>query len=228
MRSWWARRGQSNSTRGTPPASPSWGCFCTVMLPSAGLGSRPEVLQLSSLPEYSTGGTAHVIVNNQIGFTTDPKLARSSPHPTDFAKAVGAPIFHVNGDDPEAVAHACQLAVEWRQLFGRDVVVDLCASNTATTNRTSPRVTQPLMYQRISTHPSTATLYAQKLTEQRGGAQQTEVEGWRKEFQDEFENKWRESPQAHPHPQEWLAGNWQGQALGQRYTSGEFSPQAYL
>jgi 2-oxoglutarate dehydrogenase complex dehydrogenase (E1) component-like enzyme len=91
----------------------------------SGQGVVAEMLELSALPQYSTGGTVHVIINNKIGFTTSPADARSSLHPTDMAKATGAPIFHVNGDDVEAVVNVCKVAVEFRQMFKRDVIIDL-------------------------------------------------------------------------------------------------------
>ncbi|GAQ84781.1 2-oxoglutarate dehydrogenase E1 component [Klebsormidium nitens] len=179
-----------------------------------GLGLPVEVMQLSDLPEYTTGGTIHVILNNQIGFTTDPKLARSSPHPSDVAKGVGAPIFHVNGDDPEAVVRVCQLAVDWRQRFKRDVVVDLvCYRRHGHNEQDDPRVTQPLTSKIIASHPSTYQLYLQRALAEKWVTQEV-VDAWTAEFTSAFESEYAAAAAYIPAPQEWLASNWQGDALG--------------
>ena len=115
----------------------------------AGQGIVPETFGLSELRGYKTGGTVHVIVNNQIGFTTSPSFSRSSPYPSDFAKGVEAPIFHVNGDDPEAVVTVARIATEYRQNFGRDVVIDMfCYRRLGHNEGDEPKFTQPLMYGR--------------------------------------------------------------------------------
>jgi multifunctional 2-oxoglutarate metabolism enzyme len=130
----------------------------------AGQGVVAETMHLSGLHGYRTGGTIHVVVNNQIGFTTLPEDARSSTYATDVAKMVHAPAFHVNGDDPEAVVHVAGLALEYRQKFRRDVVIDLVCYRRWGHNETDePSYTQPLMYERIKSHPSVATLYGEKL-----------------------------------------------------------------
>jgi 2-oxoglutarate dehydrogenase E1 component len=130
----------------------------------AGQGVVAETMHLSGLHGYRTGGTIHVVVNNQIGFTTLPEDARSSTYATDVAKMVHAPAFHVNGDDPEAVAYVAGLALEYRQKFRKDVVIDMVCYRRWGHNETDePSYTQPLMYARIKSHPSAATLYGEKL-----------------------------------------------------------------
>jgi 2-oxoglutarate decarboxylase len=130
----------------------------------AGQGIVAETMNLSGLHGYRTGGTIHVVVNNQIGFTTKPEDARSSTYATDISKMVHAPAFHVNGDDPEAVAYVAGLALEYRQKFRKDVVIDLVCYRRWGHNETDePSYTQPLMYARIKSHPSAATLYGDKL-----------------------------------------------------------------
>ena len=122
----------------------------------AGQGLVAEALELSDLAGFTTGGTIHVIVNNQIGFTTSPSAARSSPYPSDVAKGVQAPIFHVNGDDPEAVVEVARVATEYRQQFKKDVVIDLFCYRRHGHNETDePAFTQPLMYRTIARHPTT-------------------------------------------------------------------------
>ena len=119
---------------------------------------------MSGLPGHNIGGTIHVIVNNQIGFTTAPRFARSSPYPSDVAKLAQAPIFHVNGDDPEAVVHCAKVATEYRQKFNRDVVIDMvCYRRFGHNEGDEPSFTQPLMYKKIKSHPTTLNLYSETI-----------------------------------------------------------------
>ncbi|XP_072534173.1 2-oxoglutarate dehydrogenase-like, mitochondrial [Salminus brasiliensis] len=130
----------------------------------AGQGVVYETFHLSELPSYTTQGTIHVVVNNQIGFTTDPRMARSSPYPTDVARVVNAPIFHVNADDPEAVMHVCRVAAEWRSTFNKDVVIDLvCYRRFGHNEMDEPMFTQPLMYKQIRKQEHVLKKYADKL-----------------------------------------------------------------
>lgn len=133
----------------------------------AGQGVVAETLELSDLRDYTTGGTIHVVVNNQIGFTTDPRYARSSPYPTDVAKTVGVPIFHVNGDCPESVVRVCRMAIEYRQRFQKDVVIDLfCYRRHGHNELDQPMFTQPAMYKRIKSHQTPLETYGANLIEE--------------------------------------------------------------
>jgi 2-oxoglutarate dehydrogenase E1 component len=134
----------------------------------AGQGVVAECFAMSGLPGHNTGGTIHIIVNNQIGFTTSPRFARSSPYPSDVAKMVDAPIIHANGDDPEAVVYAARIASEFRLKFNRDVVVDLiCYRRFGHNEGDEPSFTQPLMYKKIRSHPTPVKVYGKKLIDQK-------------------------------------------------------------
>jgi len=130
----------------------------------SGQGVVYETMHLSDLPSYTTGGTIHIVVNNQVGFTTDPRFSRSSPYCTDVAKVVNAPILHVNADDPEAVMHVCNVAANWRADWGKDVVIDLvCYRRNGHNEADEPSFTQPLMYKRIRELPNVLNKYADQL-----------------------------------------------------------------
>ena len=130
----------------------------------AGQGIVAECFAMSGLPGHNIGGTIHIIVNNQIGFTTSPRFARSSPYPSEVAKIAQAPILHVNGDDPEAVVHCAKIATEFRQQFNRDIVIDMfCYRRFGHNEGDEPYFTQPLMYKKIKSHPTTLKIYSEKL-----------------------------------------------------------------
>lgn len=159
----------------------------------AGQGVVAETLNLSQLKGYRTGGTIHIIINNQIGFTTAPEDARSSPYATDVAKMVQAPIFHVNGDDPEASAWVTQLAFEYRQKFKKDVVIDLFGYRRHGHNEgDDPVYTQPLMYKKIKEHPSVKQIYERKLIDE-GLITQEDAEKTDDDIYSELENSLKKS-----------------------------------
>jgi 2-oxoglutarate dehydrogenase E1 component len=178
----------------------------------AGQGVVAECFALSGLKGYRTGGTIHFIVNNQIGFTTAPHYSRTSPYPSDVALMVEAPILHVNGDDPEAVVYAAKVATEYRQKFGKDVVIDMfCYRRFGHNEGDDPTMTQPLMYARIKGHPSTRELYTSRLIEQ-GVATQGEIDGWIGEFDTFLDAEFEAGKTYHADKADWLDGKWSGLA----------------
>ena len=184
----------------------------------AGQGSVPETLALSELRGYRTGGTMHVIVNNQIGFTTSPRFSRFTPYPSDPAKMVQAPIFHVNGDDAEAVAYVCKLATEFRQKFKRDVVIDvLCYRKYGHNEGDEPMFTQPLMYKRIGKKESPAAIYSEALKRE-GVVDQAYVDAEYKAFNDHFEEAFDTGKNFKPNKANWLEGKWSGKAAADKGT----------
>ena len=173
----------------------------------AGQGIVAECFAMSGLPGHNTGGTIHIIVNNQIGFTTSPRFARSSPYPSDVAKMVEAPILHVNGDDPEAVIYATRIATEFRLKFNRDVVVDLiCYRRFGHNEGDEPSFTQPLMYEKIRSHPTTLKLYGQKLTHEQIFTEEG-VNQKIKTFKDLLDDQFKTAKDYKPKI-EWFEGTW--------------------
>jgi len=173
----------------------------------AGQGVVAECFAMSGLPGHNTGGTIHIIVNNQIGFTTNPKFARSSPYPSDLAKMVEAPILHVNGDDPEAVVHCARIAIEFRQKFNRDVVIDMFCYRRFGHNETDePAFTQPVMYKKIKKHPTTLNVYAKQLIKE-GTINSKDFDIYKKEFKNLLDNQLKTAKEYKPQL-EWYEGVW--------------------
>jgi 2-oxoglutarate dehydrogenase E1 component len=176
----------------------------------AGQGVVAECFAMSGTKGFHTGGTIHFIVNNQIGFTTAPAYARSSPYPSDVALMVPAPIFHVNGDDPEAVVHCARIATEFRQLFHKDVVIDMFCYRRFGHNETDePSFTQPLMYRAIKEHPTTLSLYAQRLVGERV-VSEDDVKRMQHGFTEQLDSESEASKNHRPDRADWLDGRWTG------------------
>ncbi|WP_226697269.1 2-oxoglutarate dehydrogenase E1 component [Qipengyuania flava] len=176
----------------------------------AGQGIVWECLGFSGVRGYNTGGCLHFVINNQIGFTTSPQFARSSPYPSDVAKGVQAPILHVNGDDPEAVTFACKLAVEYRQTFGRDIVIDMwCYRRFGHNEGDEPKFTQPLMYDEIRQHPKVSAIYSARLEEE-GVIEKGFADGLIAEFTDHLEKEFAEAKDYKPDQADWFGGRWAG------------------
>lgn len=176
----------------------------------AGQGVVAETLELSDLRDYTTGGTIHVVVNNQIGFTTDPRYARSSPYPTDVAKSVGVPIFHVNGDCPESVVRVCKLAMEYRQRYQKDVVIDLfCYRRHGHNELDQPMFTQPLMYQRIKNHKTPLQTYSKRLIDE-GVLSEAEVDEIVSNVKKGLNEAFEQSKSWEPKERDWLSSHWDG------------------
>ncbi|MBN7762363.1 2-oxoglutarate dehydrogenase E1 component [Nitratireductor aquimarinus] len=176
----------------------------------AGQGVVAECFGLSGLRGHRVAGTVHFIINNQIGFTTNPRFSRSSPYPSDVAKMIEAPIFHVNGDDPEAVVYAAKVATEFRMTFHKPVVIDMfCYRRYGHNEGDEPAFTQPLMYSNIRKHPTTSEIYAKKMLAE-GLVTEADIEemraGWRSNLETEFD-----AGQAYkPNKADWLDGVWSG------------------
>ena len=188
----------------------------------AGQGVVAECFGLSGLSGHRTGGTMHIIVNNQIGFTTAPHFSRSSPYPTDIALMVEAPIFHVNGDDPEAVVHAAKVATEFRQKFHKDVVIDIfCYRRFGHNEGDEPMFTNPLMYKRIKKHKTTLQIYTERLVKD-GLIPEGEIEDMKAAFQAFLNEEFEAAKDYKPNKADWLDGRWSHlDKEGQEYQRGQ-------
>ncbi len=174
----------------------------------AGQGVIAECLGLSGLKGHRTGGSIHVVINNQIGFTTSPIYSRSSPYPTDVAKMIEAPVFHVNGDDPEAVVYVAKVATEFRQRFGRPVVIDMfCYRRFGHNEGDEPSFTQPLMYSKIRSHKSTLELYSERLIAE-GLVTSEDIDQLKAEWRAKLETEFELGQDFRPNKTDWLDGQW--------------------
>ena len=179
----------------------------------AGQGVVSECFAMSKLHGHQTGGSLHFIVNNQIGFTTTPNFARSAPYPSSVAKMVGAPIFHVNGDDPEAVVHMARVATEFRQLFHKPVVLDIfCYRRHGHNEADEPYFTQPRMYKTIRHHPMVGEIYSRRLVDE-GIVTPDEVEQLKRDIRKELDNEFEAGKSFKPKTADWLSGKWRGMTL---------------
>ena len=176
----------------------------------AGQGVISEILGLSGLRGHRVAGTLHFIINNQIGFTTNPRLSRSSPYPSDVAKMIEAPIFHVNGDDPEAVVYAAKVAMEFRMKFFKPVVIDMfCYRRFGHNEGDEPAFTQPLMYKNIRSRETTLAIYARKLVAE-GVVSQEDVDKMKADWRAHLESEWETGQAYKPNKADWLDGAWSG------------------
>ncbi len=176
----------------------------------AGQGVVAECFGLSGLRGHRTGGSIHFVINNQIGFTTNPKFSRSSPYCTDVAKIVEAPIFHVNGDDPEAVTHVAKIATEFRMKFQKPVVIDMICYRRHGHNETDePAFTQPIMYRRIKGHPTTVSLYSKRLVDE-GTMTAADVDAMQATFRTHLDAELKAADGYKPNKADWLDGRWSG------------------
>ena len=180
----------------------------------AGQGVIAECFGLSGLRGHRTGGSVHFIVNNQIGFTTNPRYSRSSPYPSDVAKMIEAPIFHVNGDDPEAVVFAAKVATEFRQKFQKPVVIDMfCYRRHGHNEGDEPSFTQPLMYKAIAAHRSTLEIYSDKLVGE-GVVTAGEVEKMKADWRERLDVELEAALSYRANKADWLDGRWAGFKTG--------------
>ncbi len=174
----------------------------------SGQGIVYEVMQLMRCPDFNVGGTIHVIVNNQVGFTTDPQNSRSTEYCSDLGKAFEIPIFHCNGDDPLAVSTAMELAVEWRQMFGEDCIVDMvCYRRLGHNEIDQPLFTQPVFYRKIASHKDTLELYAQRLVKE-GVATKDELSLICSSVQNGYEKEFKQAEAWKSYTDDWLSSKW--------------------
>ncbi|XP_072376947.1 2-oxoglutarate dehydrogenase complex component E1 isoform X2 [Diabrotica undecimpunctata] len=177
----------------------------------SGQGVVFETMHLSELPDYTTHGTIHIVVNNQIGFTTDPRFSRSSPYCTDVARVVNAPIFHVNADDPESVIHVCNIAAEWRATFHKDVIIDLvCYRRNGHNEIDEPMFTQPLMYRKIKQTKACIDKYAEQLITE-GIVTEDEVKDVKAKYDKICDEAFERAQQeTHIKYKDWIDSPWSG------------------
>ena len=176
----------------------------------AGQGVIAECFGLSGLKGHRTGGSIHFIVNNQIGFTTNPRFSRSSPYPSDVAKMIEAPIFHVNADDPEAVVYAAKVAIEFRQKFHKPVVIDMfCYRRFGHNEGDEPAFTQPIMYKKIRSHPTTLQIYGERLASQ-NIVSDKDFQSLKADFRNYLEDEFETGQNYKPNKADWLDGVWSG------------------
>ncbi len=179
----------------------------------AGQGVVAECFGLSGLKGHRTGGSIHFVINNQIGFTTNPRYSRSSPYCSDVAKMVEAPIFHVNGDNPEAVVHVAKIAIEFRQRFQKPVVIDMfCYRRHGHNESDEPAFTQPLTYAKIRSHATTQELYGKRLVDE-GVITAAELDGMRATFRSRLDEELGAAEGYKPNKADWLDGRWAGVGL---------------
>lgn len=188
--------------------------ICPVLLHGdaavAGQGIVYETMQMSKVQDFDVGGTVHVVINNQIGFTTDPRHARSTPYCSDIGKAFNIPIFHANGDDPVAVCAAFELAIEWRQQFGTDVILDvICYRRYGHNEVDQPVYTQPVMYSKISKHPDALKVYETNLLNEKI-CSQDDITKVHKTIEKIFDDDWEKAKTWVTPPYDWLSSKWQG------------------
>jgi 2-oxoglutarate dehydrogenase E1 component len=169
-----------------------------------------ESMSFHDTPAYTTGGSIHVVINNQIGFTTDPRYARSTPYCTDIAKSINSPILHVNADDVEAVTFVMQLAADWRKTFKKDIVVDLvCYRRHGHNEADQPSFTQPAMYERIAKQKPVLDQYIDQLKKE-GVFTDKDIEDNKARIQNLLEESYSRSKNYNPTSREWLSSSWPG------------------
>ena len=176
----------------------------------AGQGVVYETMQMARVEDFNVGGTIHVIVNNQIGFTTNPKNSRSTPYCSDLGKAFNCPIFHCNGDDPLAVSTALETAIEWRHEWGTDVIIDMiCYRRNGHNELDQPAFTQPILYKEINKHPTTLQVYERRLLDD-GTLSQEECDEIKQFTLESYENDLEASKTYKKKETDWLSSKWTG------------------
>ncbi len=202
--------GEAKNERGSRPRDTVLPLLLHGDAAFAGQGVVAECFGLSGLKGHRTGGSIHFIINNQIGFTTNPRFSRSSPYPSDVAKMIEAPILHVNGDDPEAVVYASKVAIEFRQKFHKPVVIDMfCYRRFGHNEGDEPAFTQPIMYKKIRSHPTTRQIYTDKLVTE-GLVTKAESDQMVADWRSYLESEYDTGQSFKPNKADWLDGAWSG------------------